>query len=920
MTDRTSRVQIEATTRGIDEAKAKLTGLANAQDGVSRASDTSSRTTESYQRRLDSIQRSLDVSFRNTQNLEKVERDLSRARDQGLISATRHNELLDLARDKYSGAERATSGYSDALKDMATKLALAASAYLGLSAIMKAGQDYTDLQNSLRVAGLEGEQLSKTFNNIYAAAQRQGAPVGALIDLYSKASQASGELGANSERLERFSEGVAVALRVAGTNSTQAAGALGQLGQALGSGTVRAEEFNSVNEGARPILQAVAAGMVEAAGSVSKLRQMVVDGEVSSKAFFNAFEAGRPILDEMAAKAVPTVAQGMTRLGNSFITLVGEADKVIGATGGIGRALDGISRWIDGVGVPSAIAFAGAFMNTLPQIGDAALAAGTILAAAFAPAVVVGGITLITGAVTGLGSALLALALANPFTAIAVAIAGLAATATVFRDDINRIFGVDVMQIVKDTANGLIGGFVGAFRAVSAAAGEIPGAFRAAFADAMNFSLQIVERGVNKILDTLKLIPGLDSRIGNVNLSGAMFDRGTGGNIVGAARDAFQSGQGDYVGAFGSAVTRTFSGATPAQTGRAAVTPIRAADFPVDGSGDSEGGSGGGRARQAQDAEKALREEIQRLNERTAAIRTATNVIGLDTFAREKALATQRLMSVATREGKTVTEEQTRQIDEAASAYARVQASTEQAREAQARYQDVLNTGRSAFSGFFTSFSQGIQQGKSVWESLANAAEQALNRILNKLLEMTANSAFDALFGRQGSGGAFGGLGGGLFGNLFGGSGVTSAPSAFASPLGGFGIFGNGGVFGQYGLTAFANGGIVNSPTVFPFANGVGLMGEAGPEAIMPLRRDSAGRLGVAAGGGGSNDNGPNIVINIQNNSKAQIEQTETETAGGKSIDIIISDVVAKEMARRGSDIRTTMAAQGGVREQRVRR
>jgi|GEM_PF-3586317 len=53
-------------------------------------------------------------------------------------------------------------------------------------------------------------------------------------------------------------------------------------------------------------------------------------------------------------------------------------------------------------------------------------------------------------------------------------------------------------------------------------------------------------------------------------------------------------------------------------------------------------------------------------------------------------------------------------------------------------------------------------------------------------------------------------------------------------------------------LTAFARGGIVTKPTIFPMARGAGLMGEAGPEAIMPLKRTSDGSLGVRAEGGGT--------------------------------------------------------------------
>jgi phage-related minor tail protein len=48
-------------------------------------------------------------------------------------------------------------------------------------------------------------------------------------------------------------------------------------------------------------------------------------------------------------------------------------------------------------------------------------------------------------------------------------------------------------------------------------------------------------------------------------------------------------------------------------------------------------------------------------------------------------------------------------------------------------------------------------------------------------------------------------------------------------------------------VQAFAKGGVINRPTFFPNSGGIGLMGEAGPEAVLPLRRNSAGQLGVAA-------------------------------------------------------------------------
>jgi hypothetical protein len=114
----------------------------------------------------------------------------------------------------------------------------------------------------------------------------------------------------------------------------------------------------------------------------------------------------------------------------------------------------------------------------------------------------------------------------------------------------------------------------------------------------------------------------------------------------------------------------------------------------------------------------------------------------------------------------------------------------------------------------------------------AKSLEEGLSGVLKNLADMMAQSAAlklnTALFGSAGVGGKLAGV------------------------LG----FADGGAFANGRVQAFASGGIVNSPTVFPMANGAGLMGEAGPEAIMPLTR-IGGKLGVrAAGGGGS-------VVNI---------------------------------------------------------
>ncbi|EJD1854351.1 TPA: phage tail tape measure protein [Escherichia coli] len=102
-----------------------------------------------------------------------------------------------------------------------------------------------------------------------------------------------------------------------------------------------------------------------------------------------------------------------------------------------------------------------------------------------------------------------------------------------------------------------------------------------------------------------------------------------------------------------------------------------------------------------------------------------------------------------------------------------------------------------------------------------------------------------------------------------------------------------GGVYTSANLSAYSNT-IVDTPTYFAFAKGAGLMGEAGPEAIMPLTRAADGSLGVRAignvNGGGGFVYSPVYHINIQN--KGSNGEIDTQSARGL-VDLIDSRVVS---------------------------
>lgn len=90
--------------------------------------------------------------------------------------------------------------------------------------------------------------------------------------------------------------------------------------------------------------------------------------------------------------------------------------------------------------------------------------------------------------------------------------------------------------------------------------------------------------------------------------------------------------------------------------------------------------------------------------------------------------------------------------------------------------------------------------------------------------------------------------------------------------------FANGGAFSQGRVMPFAKGGVVGGPTAFPMRGGMGLMGEAGPEAIMPLARGPDGKLGVRGSGGGAT-----VVMNISTPDVQGFQRSQSQIAAQMS-------------------------------------
>ena len=195
---------------------------------------------------------------------------------------------------------------------------------------------------------------------------------------------------------------------------------------------------------------------------------------------------------------------------------------------------------------------------------------------------------------------------------------------------------------------------------------------------------------------------------------------------------------------------------------------------------------------------------------------------------------------------------------------------------AQQAEQAVVN----AFQGMENALVKFVTTGKLNFSDLARSIIADLTRMLVRAA--IVKPLFSFLFPGLADGGV---VKGGKFDPTYG-TGMPSNPQGFS----GYSRNANGNVFAKNKIVPYAMGGIVNRPTVFPMANGMGLMGEAGPEAIIPLKRAANGKLGVQSSGGMGN-----IVVNVDASGTA----VQTDNARAEMLGNMLGSAIEQEILRQ---------------------
>lgn len=158
---------------------------------------------------------------------------------------------------------------------------------------------------------------------------------------------------------------------------------------------------------------------------------------------------------------------------------------------------------------------------------------------------------------------------------------------------------------------------------------------------------------------------------------------------------------------------------------------------------------------------------------------------------------------------------------------------------------------------------------KSIAKAFIKAAMDML--VIQPMLE-----GMKKIFSEMGSGGGGGGI-------------ISAIAKVFTKSA-------NGNVFGSAGLLKSASGNVFDGPVLHGFQGGVGVLGEAGPEAVMPLKRGANGILGVqvVGGGGGASIDVGGIYVTVQGGGKDA--KRDGELAGGAAAEAFVARIARAEI------------------------
>jgi len=255
----------------------------------------------------------------------------------------------DKSKQAFNSLEKNVTKSKSSLLNLKNVLLAVASSVV-IRQIFSLTNEFQNLQNRLKLVTNSTFELNKVQEELFQISRRTRGGFSETVELYQKLALQSQNLGLKNTQLLQITENVNKVIGIAGVNSIQASSGILQLSQAFASGRLQGDEFRSISENIPPLLDIFAKELGVTRGELKKLG---AEGKITSDIIATALLKETDNINKKFQQITPTIGQATTRLGNSFLNLVGKFNEVTGSADVVSKSILGISDAIDKLAVKS---------------------------------------------------------------------------------------------------------------------------------------------------------------------------------------------------------------------------------------------------------------------------------------------------------------------------------------------------------------------------------------------------------------------------------------------------------------------------------------------------------------------------------------------------------------------------------------
>jgi tape measure domain-containing protein len=241
--------------------------------------------------------------------------------------------------------DRVKGSFDGSIRNLINFRTISAAALItSVAGVMKLADNYTLLDNKLKLVTKSNDELAYVQQKLYEQALRSHSSYSSSVDLFSRFAKATETLGVSQNQLLLVTETLNKAMIISGATQEESKNAIIQLSQGMASGVLRGEEFNSIMENGSRIAKMLADYLKV---DIGQLRAMSKEGKITSDIMINAFTKAAGTIDQEFGKMEPTISQAMTDLSTVFGKLVSDSNKGASGTKSVAEEISKLAKTID---------------------------------------------------------------------------------------------------------------------------------------------------------------------------------------------------------------------------------------------------------------------------------------------------------------------------------------------------------------------------------------------------------------------------------------------------------------------------------------------------------------------------------------------------------------------------------------------